>query len=150
MNRYLTLALFILLVFGGGTAIGLYSLPGEWYAGLIKPWFNPPNWIFGPVWSVLYVMIAISGWRLWENHHMSGAMAVWWIALSFNFLWSPVFFGMQMPGLALVVILILLSLIVTFMVLAREKDRTAAWLFVPYAAWVSFATLLNASIWWLN
>ena len=150
MNRYLTLALFILLVFGGGTAIGLYSLPGEWYAGLIKPWFNPPNWIFGPVWSVLYVMIAISGWRLWENHHMSGAMAVWWIALSFNFLWSLAAFGMLLPGLALVVILILLSLIVTFIALAREKDHVAAWLFVPYAVWVSFATLLNAAIWWLN
>lgn len=150
MNRYITLAPFILLVLGGGTAIGLYTLPGEWYAGLAKPWFNPPNWIFGPVWSVLYVIIAIAGWRLWENHRMSGAMAVWWIALSANFLWSPAFFGMQMPGVALVVILILLALIVTFMVLAREKDRIAAWLFVPYAAWVSFATLLNASIWWLN
>ena len=150
MNRYLTLALFVLLVLGGGTAIGLYTLPGEWYAGLVKPSFNPPNWIFGPVWSVLYVMIAISGWRLWENHRKSGAMAVWWIALSFNFLWSPVFFGAQSPATALAIILTLLALIITFITLARPLDKVAAWLFVPYAAWVSFATLLNASIWWLN
>lgn len=150
MNRFVTLALFILLVLGGGTAIGLYTLPGEWYAGLAKPAFNPPNWIFGPVWSVLYVMIAVAGWRIWEGYRMSGAMAVWWIALSFNFLWSPVFFGAQVPGAALVVILILLALIITFIALAWQKDRTAAWLFVPYAAWVSFATMLNAAIWWLN
>ena len=150
MNRFVTLALFILLVLGGGTAIGLYTLPGEWYAGLAKPAFNPPNWIFGPVWSVLYVMIAVAGWRLWGNHRMSGAMAVWWIALSFNFLWSPVFFGAQVPGAALVVILILLALIITFITLAWQKDRISAWLFAPYAAWVSFATLLNAAIWRLN
>lgn len=141
---------FIILVLGGGTAIGLYTLPGEWYASLAKPAFNPPNWIFGPVWSILYVMIAVAGWRLWTNHRKSGAMAVWWIALSFNFLWSPVFFGAQQLALALVIILILLALIFAFIRLARDKDRMAAWLLVPYAAWVSFAALLNASLWWLN
>lgn len=150
MNRYLALALFILLVLGGGTAIGLHTLPGEWYAGLNKPAFNPPNWIFGPVWSVLYVMIAVAGWRLWENHRNSGALAVWWIALSFNFLWSPVFFGAQMPGVALLVIVFLLALILTFIAIVRPLDKVAAWLFVPYAAWVSFATMLNFAIWWLN
>jgi translocator protein len=150
MNRYVTLALFILLVLGGGTAIGLYTLPGEWYAGLVKPVFNPPNWIFGPVWTILYVMIAVAGWRLWENHRGSGAMKIWWAALVFNFIWTPVFFGAQQLALALVIILVLLALIYVFIARIWTLDRIAAWLFVPYAAWVSFATLLNASLWWLN
>lgn len=150
MNRYVTLVLFILLVFGGGSLIGYYNLPGEWYASIAKPPFNPPNWIFGPVWSVLYVMIAIAGWRLWENHRMTAAMAIWWIALSFNFMWSPAFFGLQNPALALAVVLMLLALIYVFIAKTWNLDRVAAWLFVPYAAWVSFATLLNASVWWLN
>jgi tryptophan-rich sensory protein len=150
MKSIVTLALFILLILGGGTAIGLHTLPGEWYAGLSKPWFNPPNWLFGPAWSVLYVLIAIAGWRMWENHRMTGAMDVWWIGLGVNFMWSPVFFGMQSIGGALVVVVAMLALIIAFISLARPLDRIAAWLFVPYAAWVSFATLLNASIWWLN
>lgn len=150
MNSYLNLALFILLVFGGGSLIGYYNMPGEWYAGLVKPSFNPPNWIFGPVWSILYVMIAIAGWRLWENHRMTAAMAIWWIALSVNFMWSPAFFGLQSIGLALVIVIVMLALIVAFIAKTWNLDRVSAWLFVPYAAWVSFATLLNASIWWLN
>lgn len=150
MNRYLTLALFVLLVFGGGTFIGVYNIPGEWYAGLAKPSFNPPNWVFGPVWSVIYVMIGVAGWRIWEKNRMSGAMAAWWIGLSLNFAWSPVFFGMQNPGWALLVILSLLALVLGFIALARPLDKVAAWLFVPYAAWISFASLLNASILWLN
>jgi tryptophan-rich sensory protein len=150
LNRYLTLALFILLVFGGGTLIGFNFMPGEWYAALVKPSFNPPNWIFGPVWTLLYIMIAVAGWRLWENHRKTGAMAIWWIALSLNFLWSPAFFGMQSAGLALIVIIPLLALIYAFIAMTWKLDRVAAWLFVPYAAWVSFASLLNASVWWLN
>jgi tryptophan-rich sensory protein len=150
MKSIVTLALFILLVLGGGTAIGLYTLPGDWYAGLNKPWFNPPNWLFGPAWSVLYILIAIAGWRIWEKHRMTGAMAVWWIGLGVNFMWSPIFFGMQSISLALIVVVTMLALTLAFIVLSRPLDRIAAWLFVPYAAWVSFAALLNASIWWLN
>ncbi len=150
MNRYLTLALFIALGFGGGSLIGVNNIPGQWYAALAKPSFNPPNWIFGPVWSILYVMIAIAGWRLWENHRSSTAMKIWWAALVLNFLWSPVFFGFQNLALSLVVIVALLILIYAFIAKTWHLDRLAAWLFVPYAAWVSFATLLNASILWLN
>ena len=150
MNRYVRLALFILLVLGGGSLIGYYNLPGEWYAGLVKPSFNPPNWIFGPVWSILYVMIAVAGWRLWEHHRSSPSMTIWWAQLALNFLWSPAFFGMQNSGLALVIVIAMLALIYTFIARTWNLDRVAAWLFVPYAAWVSFATLLNASVWWLN
>jgi translocator protein len=150
MNRYVSLALFILLVLGGGTAIGLNTLPGEWYAGLTKPVFNPPNWIFGPVWTILYIMIAVAGWRLWESHSGSAPMKIWWLALVFNFIWTPVFFGAQQLALALMIILVLLALIYAFIAKTWNLDRVAAWLFVPYAGWVLFATLLNGSLWRLN
>jgi translocator protein len=150
MNRFVTLALFLLLVFGGGNLIGLSTLPGEWYAALEKPWFNPPNWLFGPAWSILYVMIAVAGWRLWENQRSSSAMTVWWISLVLNFLWSPAFFGLQSITLGLVVIIPMLLSIFLFIAKAWNVDRIAALLFVPYAGWVSFATMLNVAIWWLN
>lgn len=130
--------------------IGYTNQPGAWFAGLAKPAFNPPGWLFAPVWSALYLMIAVAGWRMWEAHRASSAMVIWAVALALNFLWSPVFFGMQNPGAALAVILPLLALIYTFIAKAWRLDRVSAWLFVPYAAWVSFATVLNGAIWRLN
>ncbi len=150
MKRHLALLGFIALVLGGGTLIGYVTLPGDWYAGLRKPFFNPPNWIFGPVWSLLYVLVAVAGWRIWQLAPDGPAMRIWVVQLVLNFLWSPIFFGLQLPGLALVVIVALLAVIFAFVTLARQIDRPAAWLFSPYAAWVAFATLLNFSIWWLN
>jgi translocator protein len=150
MHRYLTLALFIALVLGGGTLIGFMTLPGAWYAGLAKPPFNPPNWIFGPVWTLLYIFIAVAGWRTWERMPRSAAMTVWFVQLALNFVWSPVFFGAHQIGAALVVIVVLLAAILAFIVISWPRDRTAALLFTPYAAWVAFATLLNAAIWTLN
>jgi translocator protein len=150
MRPTLTLLLFILLVLGGGTLIGFMTLPGEWYAGLAKPPFNPPNWIFAPVWTLLYIMVAIAGWRTWQREPRSTAMAVWFIQLALNFIWSPVFFGAHRPGAALGVIVALLATILTFIVMRWPRDRAAALLFAPYAAWVAFATLLNGAIWTLN
>ncbi|MBO6718934.1 MAG: tryptophan-rich sensory protein [Rhizobiaceae bacterium] len=150
MARYLPLLLFIVAVAGGGALIGAGTAPGEWYAALEKPWFNPPGWIFGPVWTLLYVMIAVAGWRIWMRRRTGGAMTAWWLQLGLNFLWSPVFFALQSPGMALLIIVSLLAAIVAFMRLAWDQDRGAVWLFVPYLAWVSFATLLNGSIVWLN
>ncbi len=149
-KNWLTLIGFIVLVLGGGTAIGFATLPGAWYASLVKPVFNPPNWIFGPVWTILYIMIAVAGWRLWESHRSSTAMKIWWVALLLNFIWSPTFFGMQQLDLALVIILAMLASIFAFIFHASKTDRIAALLFVPYAAWVSFATLLNSSLLYLN
>jgi benzodiazapine receptor len=150
MHRYLTLALFIALVLGGGTLIGFMTLPGAWYAGLAKPSFNPPNWIFGPMWTLLYILIAVAGWRTWQRAPGSAAMTVWFIQLALNFIWSPVFFGAHRIGAALIVIAMLLAAILAFIVIGWPRDRTAALLFTPYAAWVAFATLLNAAIWTLN
>jgi len=145
-----SLIVFLLITVGGGLLIGFLTAPGEWYAGLAKPSFNPPNWLFAPVWTVLYVLIGIAGWRIWNHFRDIAAMKFWVAQMAFNFLWSPVFFGAEMPGAALVIIVILLALILAFIASAWNRDRIAAWLFVPYAAWVGFATVLNFSIWQLN
>ena len=141
---------FVLLVVGGGLLIGFFTAPGPWYEALAKPSFNPPNWLFGPVWTVLYVLIAVAGWRIWQRERSGAAMKLWWLQLTLNFLWSPVFFALHRIGLALVVILALLAAVLVFIAIARKVDGLAAWFFVPYAAWVAFASLLNASIWMLN
>lgn len=150
MQRYLALAVFLLVVVGGGILIGFVTLPGEWYAGLTKPTFNPPNWIFAPVWTLLYVLIAIAGWRCWERAPSVAPMRIWVAQLVLNFLWSPIFFGAHFMGLAFVVILALLASILTFMFASWRQDKVATWLFAPYVVWVGFATLLNGALWWLN
>ena len=144
------LVVFLLLVFGGGSAIGVSTLPGDWYAGLTKPTFNPPNWIFGPVWSVLYVAIAVAGWRNWQRERTGPAMKVWGMQLLANFTWSPVFFAAHRIDLAFGIILLLLICIAAFILLAWGRDRLSALLFAPYAAWVGFASALNGAILWLN
>lgn len=150
MKGALSLILFLALVLGGGTAIGLLTVPGDWYAGLNKPSFNPPSWIFAPVWTTLYVLIAVAGWRTWRNARDSLAMKLWWGQLVLNFLWSPVFFSAHQLGAALVIVLALLATILAFVASAWGRDRIAAWLFAPYAAWVAFASLLNGSLFVLN
>ena len=149
-RNLLSLAAFLILVVGGGLTIGLFTLPGEWYAGLAKPVFNPPNWIFGPVWTILYLMIAVAGWRIYEANHSSAAMKLWWAALVLNFVWSPSFFGAQQLRLALAIILSLLVVILAFILTSQKIDKPASLLFVPYAAWVGFASLLNGAIFTLN
>jgi tryptophan-rich sensory protein len=150
MNRWLSLLGFVVLVVGGGLAIGYLTAPGEWYAGLAKPSFNPPGWIFGPVWTVLYVLIAVAGWRTFERDRRGWLMRLWWAQLALNFLWSPVFFAAHRIGLALIVILLMLAAILAFTAASWRQDRVAAWLFAPYAAWVAFASVLNAAIFTLN
>jgi benzodiazapine receptor len=150
MKNVLALAAFIILVLGGGTLIGLTNMPGPWYEGLQKPWFNPPNWVFGPAWTLLYILIAVAGWRIWGIGPARTARLLWIVQLVLNFAWTPVFFGLRQPGVALVVVLALLAANIAFIVAAWRHDRMAALLFVPYVAWVAFATLLNAVIVVLN
>ena len=144
----MSLIFFLVLTIGGGLLIGFITRPDEWYADLSKPWFTPPNSIFGPVWTLLYVMIAIAGWRTFV--HGGAEIVVWTIALALNFAWSPIFFRLHNPLAALFVILSLLATIVAFIALSWPRDVLSALLFAPYAAWVFFATLLNAAIWRLN
>jgi tryptophan-rich sensory protein len=150
MSKAVTYVVFVAIALGGGLAIGVNNLPEEWYQSLAKPPFNPPDWIFGPVWLTLYVLIGIAGARTWLRGHLSVGMLIWAWQMVLNFLWSPFFFGLRMLSASLVVIVLLLGLILAFAANRWNSDRTAALLFVPYAAWVGFATLLNAAIVYLN
>jgi tryptophan-rich sensory protein len=150
MNRWGALIGFVGLVVGGGLAIGALTAPGAWYAELAKPPFNPPGWLFGPVWTVLYVLVAFAGWRIWQANLGGWLMKLWWAQLVLNFAWSPVFFAAHWIGLAFGIVLLLLGAIIAFIVLAWRQERMAAWLFVPYGAWVALALLLNGSVYWLN
>jgi tryptophan-rich sensory protein len=109
MKHPRSLILFLVLVLGGGLVLGFLTAPSDWYAGLAKPAFNPPGWLFGPMWTVLYVLIAVAGWRIWQRNRGGRPMKLWWGQLALNFLWTPVFFGAQQIGLALVVILLILA-----------------------------------------
>ncbi len=150
MKKALTYILFIGIVVGVGALSGVSNMPGEWYQSLEKPFFQPPAWVFGPVWTTLYVLIAIAGARTWLQAPSAGRMQVWFMQMILNFLWSPAFFGYQSPILGLVVIIPMLVAILAFIGLSWNRDRISAWLFLPYAGWVTFATALNAAIALLN
>lgn len=129
------------------------EIPG-WYAGLQKPSFSPPNWLFGPVWTTLYILIGIAAYLVWQRRDgstaYSNARNIYIVQLALNFSWSIVFFGLhQMLGAFVVIILLLIS-IIGCMVYFSRFSKTAAWLLVPYLLWVSFASVLNFSIYLLN
>ncbi|WP_346897946.1 TspO/MBR family protein [uncultured Roseibium sp.] len=150
MQNIRSLAFFLILVVGGGIAIGIVTAPGSWYAAQVKPPFNPPNWIFGPVWTVLYICIAIAGWRTWLRQPEGGAMKLWAAQLALNFIWSPIFFSAHRMDIALGIIILMLITILAFIIRSRSKDDLAALLFLPYAAWVAFAAILNGALLYLN
>ena len=124
-----------------------------WYQSLHKPPFNPPDWVFGPVWTVLYIAMAVAAWRVWRRLGFGGArhaLTLFAIQLLLNFAWTVLFFGFQQIGLALVEIVVLFAFIVATAVAFWRADSTAGLLFVPYVGWVGFAALLNAFLWRLN
>ncbi|KYG25308.1 CrtK/TspO family sensor protein [Bradyrhizobium sp. AT1] len=135
---------------GIGWLIGATNLPGAWYAGLAKPDFVPPNWAFPVAWTILYIMIAVAGWRTFRREPSGKAMLAWAAQMALNFAWSPVMFTMHQIGAALVILVGLFIAIVTYVALEMSRDRLAAALFLPYAGWVAFAGVLNAAIWRLN
>lgn len=139
-------------VSGIGGAITATSV-GDWYQSLQKPPFNPPDWVFAPVWTTLYVLMAVAGWRVWRGAQPEAgrkALLVFALQLGLNLAWSFLFFGLQRIDLALVEVVILLLAIVANTILFWRIDRLAGALFVPYVLWVAYATLLNASLWRLN
>jgi len=141
-----------LVVSGIGGAITATSVD-TWYQGLRKPPFNPPDWVFAPVWTTLYVLMGIAGWRVWRLERFEAkrkALVVFALQLGLNLAWSFVFFGLQRIDLALVEIVILLFAIIANMVVFWRIDRLAGALFVPYVLWVAYASVLNASFWLLN
>ena len=149
-SNAVTLILFIVLTVAGGSLIGFFSIPGPWYQALEKPSFNPPNWVFGPVWTVLYVLIGIAGARVWIRERGGVLPKLWFAQIAFNYLWPLVFFTMRRPDLSLPVLIAMLASILAFIVVAWGRDRPSALMFIPYAIWVCFAGLLNGAIWWLN
>lgn len=157
MNRYLKIVIFVATCLAVGFLSGLATQQGvnTWYPTLEKPFFNPPNWVFAPVWSLLYVMMGVAAGRVWgridfEREHVTKALTFFWIQLALNAIWSILFFYLHNPLLALVEIVLLWLMIYETYAKFKVIDRIAGWLFLPYLAWVSFATLLNASLWWLN
>ena len=147
------LALVCVVVAGGiGNLATLPNIP-TWYAGLVKPAFNPPNWIFGPVWTVLYLMMALSLYRLLrraDSQPKIAAIIVFLVQLAFNAAWSVAFFGLHSPALGLIVIVVLWALIALTIKMALPLDRLAGYLLLPYLLWVSFAMVLNIAILVLN
>jgi len=155
-RKWLVLVALLAIVFAVsavGASITTPKISG-WYAGLEKPSFQPPSWVFGPVWTILYVMMAVAAWRVWLAPDLGVGRRrglIWFaIQLTLNALWSPVFFGLEAPRLALAIIVLLLVALVYTILRFFPADRIAGWLMVPYLAWVAFATLLNAAIVWLN
>jgi len=127
--------------------------PEAWYESLVKPALNPPGWIFGPVWTLLYGVMGVSAWLVWRQRRhapINGALLLFGIQLFFNGLWSFLFFGLKHPGLAFVEILVLWAAIASMLVSFWRKSRPAGLLVTPYLSWVSFAVYLNFALWRLN
>lgn len=125
----------------------------SWYPTLAKPAWNPPAWLFGPVWTLLYVLMAVAAWLVWKCRPAPGvgaALRVYFGQLGLNLVWSVIFFGMRQPGLAVAEITLLWLAIAGTIILFRRHSKAAAWLMVPYLAWVTFAAVLNFTIWQLN
>jgi tryptophan-rich sensory protein len=128
-------------------ALGGLFAPGAWFAALHKPSWNPPGWLFGPVWTVLYVMIALAGTLAWRAQPIRKPATTWWVAqMLLNAAWTPMFFGLRQLWPAVVVIAAVWVCIVGFIVTTRREQPRSALLFAPYLVWVSFASALNVSI----
>lgn len=126
-----------------------------WYPTLEKPSFNPPNWLFAPVWTALYIIMGIAGALVWDRidtdeENVKKGLRFFFIQLVLNALWSYLFFGLKNPMIALVEIILLWLMIYETFVQFHKVNKTAAYLFIPYLLWVTFAMVLNGSIWWLN
>ena len=151
----ISLAAPFLAGFIGSLATG--SSVSTWYATLTQPSFSPPNWIFGPVWTVLYLLMGLALYRVWivpvsprNADNKQQMLLLFAVHLILNAGWSIVFFGLRQPGLALLVIAVLLGMIALLVREFYRFDKTASYLLLPYLAWVAFATLLNFSLWQLN
>ena len=149
------LVLFVALCLGIGAlgAAVTETSVETWYAGLAKPSFNPPDAVFGPVWTVLYILMGVAAWRVWriaDRDIARGPLTLFALQLALNLGWSVVFFGLQKIGAAVATIVVLDVAILVTMLAFRTIDRVAALLMAPYLAWATFATVLNIAIWQLN
>ncbi len=153
LRDFIFLAGFVGLCLAVSGVSGYFTVAGvrEWFPTLVKPSFNPPNWLFAPVWSVLYIMMGIAAWLVWrQSGEINLALWMFFIQLTLNFLWSFLFFNLHRLDVALIDISLLWLSIAATLYLFWKIDARAGLLIVPYLAWVSFASLLNASFWRLN
>ena len=155
LQQVLGLAAFVLICFAAAGLGGLVTTPRipTWYADLAKPAWTPPDRVFGPVWTALYLTMAFSAWLVWRQAGFAGArlpLALFAIQLVLNSLWSVLFFGLQSPGAAAVEIILLWAAILATLLAFWKRSNLAGALLVPYLAWVSFAALLNVAIWRMN
>jgi len=151
-NKYLSLLILLLVTFIA-PAIGSYVtsvFKEPWYSEIIQPSFNPPSWVFPPVWSTLYVMMSIAIWRVWTTFFNSRILKLYFFHLFFNCIWSIIFFGFHQIGLALINIIVILFFIIILMKEYLKIDKLSFYLMIPYFLWSSFALVLNASILFLN
>jgi translocator protein len=154
-SQLIALAVFlglVAVVSGLGSLFTMSGMDG-WYESLDQPDWDPPDWVFGPIWSVLYLGIGVSAWLVWRARGISGArvpLAVWGVQLALNLLWTLIFFGLEQPGFATIEIAILWLAIVATIAAFWPISKVAAMILVPYLAWVSFAAALTFSIWRLN
>ena len=151
-NKYLSLLILLLVTFIapviGSYVTSVFKEP--WYSEIIQPSFNPPSWVFPPVWSTLYVMMSIAIWRVWTTYFNSRILKLYFFHLFFNCIWSIIFFGFHQIGLALINIIVILFFIIILMKEYLKIDKLSFYLMIPYFLWSSFALVLNASILFLN
>jgi len=151
-NKYLSLAVIFLITFIapliGSYATATFKEP--WYSEIILPSFNPPSWVFAPVWTTLYLMMTIAIWKIWKNSFDTKILKIYFIHLFFNSTWSVIFFGFHSIGLALINLIIILLFIIVLMKEYFSRDRISFYLMTPYFAWSSYALILNISIFFLN
>ena len=151
-NKYLSLALILLITFIapaiGGIATSAYKEP--WYSEIILPSFNPPSWVFAPIWSSLYLMMSLAIWKIWINSFDVKILKLYFIHLFFNSTWTISFFGFHQIGLALINLLIIFTFIIILMKRYFQKDKISFGLMIPYFLWSFYALILNSSIFLLN
>ncbi len=157
MKKIVKFVLPILICLAVGYASGEVTKESiaTWYVHLNKPFFNPPNWVFAPVWTLLYVLMGVAAGKIWNTEGVSKeiikkALLFFSVQLALNALWSYLFFGLHNPLLALLEIILLELMIYETYIQFKKIDKNAGYFLFPYMAWVGFATILTASIWWLN
>ncbi len=149
MRNWKSLVVFLVITFAAA-ATGTISQPDAWFNALAKPSFNPPTWLFAPVWTLLYIVMAVAAWRVYRIDGIRAAIVLWFVQLVVNAAWTPLFFGLHRIDFALADILLLIVLIVATTTAFFRRDRLAGLLMIPYLAWVCFATALTFAIWTLN
>jgi len=154
-KQIIALIIFLALCFGAAAIGGLFTAKSvtTWYTTINKPAWTPPNWIFGPVWSLLYLMMAISGWLVWKNggwEQQSFILVLFIVQLVLNVGWSGLFFGLRVPGWAVLELVVLWGMILWYTLASIKVVPWAGILFIPYLLWVTFAGALNFAVWRLN